>query len=120
MIDREDDVLAQEVGAAEGAVDRDAAVLVGFDRDIVNDAPLRDRADRQRAGGSGDGVLLGLVNLAFGVLQAGTRGGLDAEANPSGDARVTCDAMRDRGTRGTGTGGGALGQDRSAAAQQRE
>jgi hypothetical protein len=120
VVDREDDFLATEAFTAERAADGYLAMFIGLDRDVVNDLPVGDGADGEGAGDGGNMVLLGLVDAAFGVLEACTCRGLHAQSNAGGHAGIPGHGARDTGTTRASACRGALGEHGCAAAEQRE
>lgn len=113
-IDREDDLLAGERIRADRADDDDLALLVVLDRDVVTDAPMADLAGRQRAGGLSDAVLLGPVDVALDVLQAGIGARRDTQPNAGRHGRFLGDRVGDAGPRDARHVGRGGGQQRTA------
>ena len=93
--------------------------FLGLERDGLLDLPAADWTDPQSKLERRDAILFCLVNLALGVLQTGSRGGLHANADAGRDGGgVVCQTMRDRGSGDAGAGRRALARSRGATDQR--
>jgi hypothetical protein len=99
------------VGRGKLIDDGQVAALVGLDRDLVDDMPGGNAADRDRAGGLGDGFLFAVMHALFQVLHAGGGGGLRAEADTGGDGAICCHRIGDGGAADAGASAGTLGKE---------
>jgi hypothetical protein len=119
MINREDNLPAWKFSATESTADGNLALLVGVNRYVVGDLPVTNFAQRQRACGCSNVVLLRLMHLAFRKLYPSAGRRLHTQTNTGDHSGIVCYAVGYRGAGDACAGRRALGKYRTATAKDR-